>query len=102
MIAALTSGSMSDAAMVVSPITARAGDAGFVTGCGDGAAAAGVAVGDGFGAAVLEAGGRRGVCAVTTMKRKAAANAAGISLRRFIKDSFLRGARANPSRFHYR
>jgi len=71
--------------MVVSPIVASSGDAGSVGGFGVDTTGAGVAVGDGLGAAGLEVPGRRGDCAATAMNKKAVANSAGIILRRFIK-----------------
>ena len=90
MIAALTSASISEAEIVVSPMVASTGEAGSAAGVGEGATGAGVGVGDGLGPAGLDAPGRRGVCATATIITKTATRAAEKSLRKFIQASFCR------------
>src|SRR5213595_1081106 len=82
---------MSDIEIVVSFTIATLGEAGSAFGVGDGVTTVGAGVAAGFWAGGLDVAGRRGVCAVTTISKRAAANAARINLGKFIRGIFLLG-----------
>src|SRR2546421_4717274 len=91
MIAALTSPSTSDAEIAVPPMIATLGEAGSILGVGEGAAV-GAGVAAGFGGVGLGVVPRRGVCAATTINKRAAVKTARVNFGKFIRGIFLLGA----------
>src|SRR2546423_822578 len=85
---------MSGAEILVSFTIARVGEAGSAFGVGAGVTV-GPGVAAGFGFAALGFAGRRGVCAATTINKRAAANTAVINLNKFIRAIFLLEGRAS-------
>src|SRR5437763_16895035 len=96
MIAALTSPSISDIAIVAPSTIARGGETGSAFGVGEGVTmTVGFGLAAGFWAGGLDVAPRRGVCAATTINKRTAANPAKINLGKFIRGIFLLGARAS-------